>query len=453
MPSAAIRSRNDAECRPQAHRSLRSNFAWALVGNLVYQASQWLNLVVMVKLLDVADVGRFALALAVCTPITTFAALNLNKVQVTDARDEHRFGAFLGVQLLTGLIAVLVISGLTVALNYETSAALLIIMVGLGQALVATRGVFLGFNQKHERMDAVACSTVILGLGSLAALGLTLWWTRDLLLGVIAMQSVKLAVLLGWDVRATARLVHQHTGQSPLDYLRPTFNPRLMKTLIWLGLPLGTTAVVLSIFNNIPRYLIAVLLGDEPLGYFAAILALVTAGTMVTGAAGASALPRLSRYYLIDRTAFLNLLGNLLGLGAILGGLGLIMVFALGRDMLTLFFTPDYAAYTDLFVWSMIFGALTYVTTFLGCGMTAMRRFVVQPLANLGAVVVALVAGWLLIPDHGLIGGVWCLIAGKLTQGLIAATVIWSGLRSGPTSYEITSADLRPVQSLIEHDE
>jgi len=411
--------------------SLQKNISWAFFGNLTYQASQWLNLVMMAKLLDVADVGRFALALAICTPITTFASLNLRSVQVTDAKDEHRFGHFLGVQLLTALIAMLIISAIAAGSGYEASTAWLIVVVGLGQAVITTRGVFIGFNQKHERMDTVAASTAVLGFGSLAALGLTLWVTRNLLLGVIAMQSAKLAVLLLWDIRATSRLVRLYVVEAPATYLMPIFSPRIMLGLAWLALPLGISSLLLSVYNNVPRYLIAYFLGKESLGYFAAIMALVMAGMMVTQAAGTSALPRLSHYYLTNHRAYMRLLSKLMLTGTVLGLLGLLIVFVWGRPILAIVFTSDYAAYNNLFVWSMIFGLIAYVVTFLGYGLTSMRFFVAQPVPNTGAVLVAILFGFVLISEYGIVAAVWSLIAGKFVQGF--TTLIMIALKLKPS--------------------
>jgi len=402
---------------------------WAFAGNLVYQACQWLNLVIMAKLLSVEEVGKFALALAISTPVTTSAALNLRNVQVTDTRDEFKFGHFLGAQLTTAVIAIVAVALITVNVSSDPDAVWITLLVCLGQITVTTRGVFIAFNQKHERMDTVALSTAIMGLCSLFVLGLTLYTTRNLIFGVIAMQMAKIVVLMGWDIGATSRLVRQYTSQEPSTFLWPNFNARRVLSLIWIALPLGITGVLLSLYNNIPIYFIAQYLGKESLGYFVPIMALVMAGTMLTRAAGSSALPRLSNYYLHDIHAYLKLLGKLISLGLVLGVVGAIIVLTFGKHLLHIAFTSDYVEYHALFTWAMMFGMIAYVVTFLGYGMTAMRKFAIQPIANLGAVIVTFGSAFFFIPQYDLLGAVWSLIAGKLTQGVLAAFVIWYGTR------------------------
>ena len=56
---------------------LRGNFAWMLVGNGVYAATQWGVLVVIAKLGAPELVGRFALGLAVCAPVFLLSRLAL----------------------------------------------------------------------------------------------------------------------------------------------------------------------------------------------------------------------------------------------------------------------------------------------------------------------------------------------------------------------------------------
>src|ERR1700690_1751773 len=67
---------------------LTHNFAWTLVGNVVYAACQWTIVVVLAKLGNADMVGEFALALAVAFPITLLANLQLRSVFVTDLVDK-----------------------------------------------------------------------------------------------------------------------------------------------------------------------------------------------------------------------------------------------------------------------------------------------------------------------------------------------------------------------------
>lgn len=407
---------------------LRKNFCWALLGNLIYQASQWLNLVVLAKLLSVEDVGRFAFALAICTPISAFASLNLRSVQVTDVNGDYRFGVFLALQMLSTFAALTLITAIA-ATSDSASIFTLIVVVGLGQAVVAHREVFIAFNIKYERMDKVAISKVMLGLGSFGALGLTIWATHNLIYGIAASQVAKLGVLLLWDIPATRKLVCEYTDESPRSYLQPIWRWRVMLRLAWLALPLALAVAMQQLFSNAPRYFIADWLSKEALGFFAAIMSLVLAGKTVVHAAGMSALPRLSRYYLNSRKSYIRLLFKLVMIGGVIGIGGIILAVAGGKPLLRMMFTDEYAAYDQLLILSMFYGLIDYIMSFLNFGATAMRRFKVQSLAHLTGMSVVIGACWLLIGDYGLNGAVVSLTIGRLAFGVVLLAVIAWGFR------------------------
>jgi O-antigen/teichoic acid export membrane protein len=202
---------------------------------------------------------------------------------------------------------------------------------------------------------------------------------------------------------------------------------------MWQALPLGITFIIFNVYSNVPRYFIAASLGDEQLGYFAAVLALVTSGVLVTQAASSAALPRLSRYYVTDRKAYIKLIGKLVVAGLGLGLIGLVIVVVFGKAILTVLFTSEYGEYYNLFVWSMVYGCLTYAVTFIGLGLTAMRFFRLQLIPYTLGLLAAACTCWLWIPAHGLIGAIFSLIFGKIFQALATVVIIALGIYRCPS--------------------
>src|SRR5690349_21224091 len=85
--------------RVASRLSLRTNFIWTFLGNVVYAGCQWGMLVVLAKLGSPEIVGQFALALAVTAPVFMFTNLQTRGVQATDARKEYAFGDYLALRL------------------------------------------------------------------------------------------------------------------------------------------------------------------------------------------------------------------------------------------------------------------------------------------------------------------------------------------------------------------
>src|SRR5947209_14419504 len=94
---------------PRAALSLRANFSWTFIGNIVYAGCQWAMLVVLAKLGSPELVGRFALGFAVTAPVVMLTNLQLRGVQATDARQEHRFGEYLALRLVAAPLSLAIV--------------------------------------------------------------------------------------------------------------------------------------------------------------------------------------------------------------------------------------------------------------------------------------------------------------------------------------------------------
>src|SRR5262249_52560223 len=90
--------------RDTPKRSLRYNRPWAVGGEAVYAASQWLLVVVLAKLGTPEMVGQFALAFAVTAPLILFANLQLRALLASDGRRDSKFSHYFTLRLLTSAL-------------------------------------------------------------------------------------------------------------------------------------------------------------------------------------------------------------------------------------------------------------------------------------------------------------------------------------------------------------
>ncbi len=167
--------------------SLRRNVAWALAGNLGYSACQWGVLVCIAKLGTAADVGRFALGLALTAPVITLTSLNLRLLQSTDARSDYPFNVYLSVRLIGTALGLAAIAVMALALGYRADLLYLILVVAFAKAFEAVSDVVFGLLQKAENLRRVAISMLAKGVISVLAVGLVLRLTGDIVLATLAM--------------------------------------------------------------------------------------------------------------------------------------------------------------------------------------------------------------------------------------------------------------------------
>jgi len=87
--------------------------------------------------------------------------------------------------------------------------------------------------------------------------------------------------------------------------------------------------------------------------------------------------------------------------------LGAAVALVAGRQILTFFYTPEYASHLNVFVLYLAAGGAGYVASFLGYGITAARYFKIQTVTLGSLSVVTLVTCAWLVPAYGAAGAGW----------------------------------------------
>lgn len=368
------RQRDEAESvvalpRP---RSLRVNFSWTLLGNVVYAGTQWGILVLLARLGNPETVGQFSLGLAITAPIMLFAGLSLRSVQSTDACRLFDFKDYAGTRVLTTIAAVFIIFAFS-ATAYRGDIAMTIAGFALTKGVETFSDVVYGLWQQHERMDLVAQSLMLRGGLSLIVSATLFVSFHSVWIAVCGIAVAWAGVFVAFDLRFA--VVIAGNWQSVL----PRFSAPLMKQLVLLSLPLGIVTMLVSLNVNIPRYFVSQMQSVRDLGIFSALGYILIAGTMIVNALGQSASPRLALYSSQGRTREFHRLSNrLMLIGMALGTSGVLAAYVFGRQFITIVYGHEYAQHFGLFMWLMIAAAFGYMASFAGYSLTAARHFRVQ---------------------------------------------------------------------------
>ena len=397
--------------------SLRKNFSWTLAGNLVYAASQWAMLMIIAKLGDPVMVGQFSLGLAVAAPVIIFSELHLRVVQATDIKGEYVFPQYLGLRLITSLLAILVIFGIVWWGEYRQETKIVIGIIGVAKAVEAISDIIYGLMQKYERMDRIATSMMIKGPFSLLALGLGIYFGKSVVWGCLGLLTVWTILLVTYDfynvsliARASKESMTANNviGVSIKNVFSSSQELKKIWRLVWISIPLGLVMMIISLKTNVPRYFIEHYLGERELGLYAAMAYIMVAGKTINNALGQSASPRLATYYANGKAdRFRDLLIKLTLIGISLGLAGTLIVFVAGKQILTIIYRAEYAEHVNVFLWIMVSASIGFAGGFLGHGLTAARYFRVQVPINVIGLMIILATSYLLIPTYGLVGAAW----------------------------------------------
>src|SRR5699024_10233960 len=140
------------------------------------------------------------------------------------------------------------------------------------------------------------------------------------------------------------------------------------------SLPLGFAQLIASLNANTPRFLLEYFYDTATLGFFGAMMYIITAGNNFVMAVNAAILPKLLKFYVNNNTkSYISLLIGFISIILLSSILILIFINYKGASILTIIYTEEYASYSDEFLLFMVLGLVIYVNKALEGGLTATK--------------------------------------------------------------------------------
>ena len=397
---------------------MKVNTSWAFAGNAAYAGSQWVVLVLLVKALSPAEVGSYAYALAVTSPIFVLASVRLRHLLATAVASRDDFGDYLATRLLTtgcALFASLAIG----ALSTSSGGTLLVIaLVALARSCDALSDICHGLFQRELDMRTAAVGLMINAIVSVLLVrgALALW--QSLPLAAVGYAAGSCTALVSWDLPRAIRILNARREGSSASW---TWTG--VRSLMVRALPLGLSSAVGSVQTNLPRYAIASLLGPAPLAVFAAISHIPLLGHLAVNAASQAALPLLANDARQLPASYQARLYGLVAAAIGLGAVGFVLTIVVGRRMLGGIYGLEYAEHATVLYWLMATAVVTFASVFLGTGTTARGRFGWQLAISTTSLAVVAVSLGPLVYRFGLNGAACSLLIGSIVE-LAAYTLL-----------------------------
>lgn len=417
-------------------RTLRTNFLWNATGSAAFAFCQWGILVVFAKLGTPTLVGQLVYGLALAAPLFVVAGLQLRSIQATDADNRHKLGLYLGLRGLTTaaalIVALLVAFAVWAAGNQS---APIIVLWALSKAVDSGSDALYGLFQQSERMDYVGMSLTLRGVLALVSVGVLFWASHSAPIALGGMVAGWTAVFFLFDIPVARNLLSRRdrsasTSSAMAETLRPVLDRRQLTPLCLEAAPLGVVLFLLTLQVQIPRYVVAGLLHTRDLGLFSAAAYLTFIGATLVNALGAPASVRLAKYHLAGaHSSFRQLMTKLLLIAAALGIAGVLLSACAGGRILSLLYTNEYSRMAGVLTVLCAGSAVSYVASFLGYGMTAVRRYRIQVPIFVVVVLITLLSCLWLTRRYALMGTAVGMLIGNLAQLLMSSAVVWQTAR------------------------
>lgn len=390
--------------------SLRMNFGSTAASRAVYALSQWLLLVCVARLESPEQLGEFAYALAVVSPLIIFAQLNMRAYMATDSDSKFTFGDFLNAQIVTLVLAMAGAIAVGWAGGQSGHAFLVILAVVLYKSVESISGIHYGALQREERMSPIAVSVTAHGVLAVLAMAVATAVFGNVLYGAVGIAAAWMIILVAYDVPQSRRF----RALPAADDATPLTSRRVWNVIVCC-FPLGIVLAMLSLRINIPVYFVQAEWGSAHVGFYSAIAYFVVAGNMITGSLLQAAAPRMANHHRDGRVdAGRKLFVKLMFVATAVGAAGVVGAWAVGRPLLEWVYGIEYGQHYDVLVWVMGAAAVMYVSQLFGLALTVTRSFRWQVMAGATGIAATLALSAWLVPQHALVGAAQALLGGSL---------------------------------------
>ena len=382
---------------------------WLVGGNFVFAFSQWVILIFFARMTNQENLGQYALALAIVTPIFAVGNLQLRPLYILDVNSEQKYTYthFYYLRLICSFIALACC--LVLGLFFNVS-ILVLLLVGLLKFFESYSDIIYAYYNAHDQTQLISKSLFLKGTLSVLAVAVGLY-LFDFYTALILFLFVYLIVWLFID-----NLYIQKTQ----EIKKMSLDLGMMKSAIPMGISLG----IVTLQSNIPRLFLDQYASIEAVGIFTVLSYFIIVGSIFINSICQYLSPRLTHAWNHNRAYFKKLLSMAL---LVAGGLGLIAIFLsyfMGEFVLNLVYGAEYVAYTDAFVLTMVAGFILYLATVLGYTLTAIG-FIKQQVYLFSIVLIfSVLVSYLCIPEYGIIGGIYTLMVSYLVQCVLSLLVV-----------------------------
>lgn len=375
------------------------NFSWMLVANSFTFGLKWLIVIVIAKFLSPNYVGEYSLAFAVTAPIALFAQLKLRTMFVTEQK--ATFSNFLLIRNFIDGTSFLLILLITLAFYQEY--LFVFLLVGTSKLLDLKSELYYAIPHKNNDLKFVGQLMIIKNIVTFLSFLVVLIVFKNLDIALLIMVVVQLLILLFFEKAKIIKKYH---------IVKDALDKNIVIYIFKLSAPLGIVAMLFSFTVNIPRYVLEHYESTTILGYFSAILYILTVSNLFQTAISQVFLPKLSKLYNENKKNEFKvfLWKKLMLTSCLLGFIMLLIVFIFDKQILGLIYGQDYIAYSNVFKLSMIATFINLISGNLDTALISIRAIKNQPLILVVNLIITVSMSILLISSYGIVGAAITMI-------------------------------------------
>lgn len=388
---------------------LRRNVVLNTAGNLIFFASQYLLIILVMRLSGAYANGLLSTAMNLANPVLSFACYGMRSFQVSDFAPQYSDRTYLRSRYVTVLAAGLGCCAFAMAVSYTAEQRIVILLYTLCRLSEGLVDVWHGYLQKAERMDLVGISFGVRGLATILSFGLGLALTHNLIL------TLSVMCFLNW---LYIFLVDIPFGKKTADF--SFLGGGTVWALLLECLPLAIYSFLNSSVGSVVKYYCERLCGTEAFGNFNSVFAPVQ--ILQVGAAYIFVpFITLFAHWWTDREGKKFCRGLLIAFAAlgalwVVGGIGAAL---LGPWAFRLLYGEKILAYMGILQPLVAATIITTLVLILCHLLTVAREMKGLIIGNLAGIAGSFVLASPMIKLWGTTGAAWATVFSRLVQAVV----------------------------------
>lgn len=349
--------------------SLKKNFGFALAGNLGYAASQYIILLIFIKLFSKEDVGQFIFAGAFATPLMMALEMQLRNFYITDNNQNLSFSDYNIFRFISTSVGVAILVCLAYFLHYEYF--IVISIVVLIKSFESQLDLLYGVYQKNNQLNYVAYSRIIRGTVAIIVVSLLSFIFKNIQISLLGYLISWFALYFFYE----RKQVIKRGFLNSTDFSIKMPELKSLKILLFLCAPMFISIFIDKYYLNYPRVAVEKYFGIEAVAIFGSLLYFKSLGGQFIASLAQAALPKMSSF--VKNSSYKNLnilLFKMIILGALSGIILTILVYFCGNTILTILYNHEYAQYNNVLVYILIGSTITFSYIFVGTALTSLRK-------------------------------------------------------------------------------
>ena len=399
--------------------SIKNQTLISTLGVTIQFFMQWLISILLVRMDGYEAAGVFALAMSISNVFAYFANYGLRNFQITDVDRVYSDEQYILTRIVLLLISqVACIAYLMISKGYTSPERVAILLYFLYNVSNTMGDTLLGAAQIRNHLETNGISSALKGIGAFTFFIIAFYFTKNINVALGFMALAVFLVLCLYDFPVCYRIIGK------LDFVFNTdlaVVPALLRDCFGLMvaqlIPILTTAV--------PRRILQQLSGNEILGYFSSYFTPTVLVVTVASAVTMAVLTKIGQFHSVGERKKVwdyHLAGYLVAGCCIV--LGCIVVFLVGKPLLSFMFGPGILTYFPVMYIAGIVSVLNSLIAYQSGIMIAIRKIKENILCYCVALLIALLASKPLVSHFGIYGAAYIYLFAYLIQNAMHSVII-----------------------------